>query len=46
MRRHEPCFGGYKDVNPLEARWAPECVYVLCDAKDITAMGGMMEREE
>ena len=46
MVQHDHCFGGYKDVNPLDSRWAPECVYVLCDAKDITAMGGMMEREE
>ena len=46
MVQHDPCFGGYKDVNPLDSRWAPECVYVLCDAKDITAMGGMMERDD
>lgn len=26
--------------------WAPECVYVLCDAKDITFVEGMMERDE
>ena len=34
------------DVNPQNSCWVPECVYVLCDAKDITAMGGMMERDE
>ena len=46
MVRHDPCFGGYKDVNPLDSHWAPECVYVLCDVKDITAVGGMLEHEE
>jgi len=46
MVEQDPCFGGYKDVNPLDSLWASECVYVLCDAKDITFMGGMMERDE
>ena len=46
MVEQDPCFGGYKDVNPLDSRWASDCVYVLCDAKDITFVGGMMERDE
>ena len=46
MVEQDPCFGGYRDVDPLDSHWAPECVYVLCDAKDITFVGGMMERDE
>ena len=46
MVEQDPNFGGYKDVNPLDSRWAPEYVYVLCDGKDITAIGGMMERDD
>ena len=37
------CVGGYKDVNPQNSRWAPEYVYILCDKKDNTVMGDMME---
>ena len=46
MVKRDPCFGGYKNVNPQNSHWAPECVYVLCDGKDITAIGGMMERDD
>jgi len=46
MVKRDPCFGWYNDVNPQNSHWAPECVYVLCDGKDITAIGGMMERDD
>ena len=46
MVKCDPCLGGYKDVNLLNSHWAPEYVYVLCDGKGITAMGGMMKRDD
>ena len=45
MVKRDPCFGWYNDVNPQNSHWAPECVYVLCDGKDITAMWGTMESD-
>ena len=33
MVRHGPYFGGYNDLNPLDSRWALECVYVFAMQK-------------
>ena len=39
MVQYDQSLGRYKDVDPLDSRWASEWIYVLCDAKDITAIG-------
>ena len=45
MVKFDHSFGKYRDVNPLESSWGIESIYVLCDAKDIDDMLGMLERE-
>ena len=43
MVQFDHSFGTYKDVNPVSLHWAQEFIYVLCDAKDIIRMHGMLE---
>ena len=45
MVKFDHSFGKYRDVNLLESSWGIESIYVLCDAKDIDDMLGMLERE-
>ena len=45
MVKFDHSFGKYRDVNPLESSWGIESIYVLCDAKVIDDMLGMLERE-
>ena len=45
MVQFDHSFGTYKDVNPVSSHWAQEFIYVLCDAKDIIRMHGMLERD-
>ena len=45
MVKFDHSCGTYKDVNSVSSQWAHEFIYVLCDAKYITRMHGMLERD-
>ena len=45
MVQLDHAFNRYKDVSSQNSQWSPEFIYILCDAKDITGVHGVLRRD-